>query len=310
MTRRDAFVIVDNSKERFVGVDVNNVKVHAFSSHCRVAKARQRCTVVRCCTAAEQELFSPGVEAAAEYVFASYVRSGMTIGVGASGPACRALLGLIAKQLHQGGPVQNVRVVPMSNVAATEAAFHGIPLTTLEACPELDLAVDYVDEVDENEGTLPVVRGRYAEPVQPNIVKERATIESAKLFIAFAEETAVVPKLRGVLPVAVCGDYWESIAEELDDIFIGDASIWRRPENGSAPPFGGDNPFLTAEGDNILDVKFEGEFTEPYKNLDEWIMEIPGVRCHGLYRNTAYAVVVVEKEDYRTISPFLKFSDE
>lgn len=35
---------------------------------------------------------------------------------------------------------------------------------------------------------------------------------------------------------------------------------------------GGDNPFLTAEGDNILDVKFEGEFTEPYKNLDEWIM--------------------------------------
>lgn len=31
--------------------------------------------------AAEQELFSPGVEAAAEYVFASYVRSGMTIGV-------------------------------------------------------------------------------------------------------------------------------------------------------------------------------------------------------------------------------------
>lgn len=34
--RRDAFVIVDNSKERFVGVDVNNVKVHAFSSHCRV----------------------------------------------------------------------------------------------------------------------------------------------------------------------------------------------------------------------------------------------------------------------------------
>ena len=38
---------------------------------------------------------------------------------------------------------------------------------------QLDFAFDYVDEVDETEGTLPAMKGRFSEPVQPDVAKER-----------------------------------------------------------------------------------------------------------------------------------------
>lgn len=39
-------------------------------------------------------------------------------------------------------------------------------------------------------------------------------------------DVQVVPRLRGVLPVVVEGEFWEDTAEELDDIFVGDAEVW------------------------------------------------------------------------------------
>lgn len=37
----------------------------------------------------------------------------------------------------------------------------------------------------------------------------------------------LVSRLGGDLPVAVDEEVWEDAAEELDDIFVGDADIWR-----------------------------------------------------------------------------------
>ena len=36
----------------------------------------------------------------------------------------------------------------------------------------------------------------------------------------------VVPRLNASLPVFIEADSWEESAEELDDIFLGDAEIW------------------------------------------------------------------------------------
>lgn len=95
------------------------------------------------------------------------------------------------------------------------------------------------------------------QPVQPNIASERAVLDAAKLFVAFVEEAAVVDQLMGVLPVMIDGEHWEGVAEELDDLFLGDASVWRRGETDEAPPHGGDNPYITPDGRNVLDIIFE-----------------------------------------------------
>jgi len=49
---------------------------------------------------------------------------------------------------------------------------------------------------------------------------------------------------------------WIDTAEEIDDLFLGDAEVWRRPSFGTAGPLGGDHPLVTKEGHHVLDVIF------------------------------------------------------
>eukprot|EP00240_Pyramimonas_obovata_P016068 CAMPEP_0118928226 /NCGR_PEP_ID=MMETSP1169-20130426/5531_1 /TAXON_ID=36882 /ORGANISM="Pyramimonas obovata, Strain CCMP722" /LENGTH=295 /DNA_ID=CAMNT_0006870153 /DNA_START=233 /DNA_END=1120 /DNA_ORIENTATION=- len=253
------------------------------------------------------EGYTKGASEAASFMVDCYVRDNMVVGVGASGPAARAAIKYLAEQIEK-GYLKGVRTVPMSLTAASELAFHGIPITSLEDHPEVDFAFDYVDEVDEMDGLLPFIKGRPASPVQPNISKEREVIDASKMFVAMTDEDGVSSNLGGTLPVMVDGDYWEDTAEELDDIYIGFASIWRRPDVGSAAvPHGGDNPYLSDKNENILDIRFEGPIvsaSESYERAAEWIEEVPGVHAHGLYLSKAYAVIVVGLDEYRTLSPF------
>jgi len=265
---------------------------------------------------AANEGFSKGAQEAAEYLVDSYVRDKMIIGVGASGPAARAAIAYIKNKLDK-GYLKMVKAVPMSLTAATELAFHGIPVCTLEDFPEIDFAFDYADEVDEFESSFPFIKGRPTSqsPVQANICAERKVVEASKMFVGIMGEEGVKASLGGTLPVMVDGEYWEAIGEDLDDIFIGEASIWRRSVQGaSAAPHGGDSPFITTDGHNILDIRFEAdiidrviaddESTHSYQQVVEWIEAVPGVVAHGLYLNTAYAVIVVSEDGFRTISPF------
>lgn len=56
---------------------------------------------------------------------------------------------------------------------------------------------------------------------------------------------------------------WLAIAEEIDDLYLGDAEVWRRAYVGDAGPLGGDFPIVTSDGHNILDVIF----TSPIPSL-------------------------------------------
>ncbi|GMP71528.1 hypothetical protein CsSME_00029889 [Camellia sinensis var. sinensis] len=77
-------------------------------------------------------------------------------------------------------------------------------------------------------------------------------------------------------------------AEEIEDLFLGDAEVWRRPSIGHAGPTGGDFPLITREGHNVLDVIF----TSPILNLGPLLLpevevantldNIDGVVDHGV----------------------------
>ncbi len=48
-----------------------------------------------------------------------------------------------------------------------------------------------------------------------------------KTFEVVRASAQVVTRLGGALPVAIdAGPEWESTAEELDDLFLGDAELW------------------------------------------------------------------------------------
>jgi ribose 5-phosphate isomerase A len=73
----------------------------------------------------------------------------------------------------------------------------------------------------------------------------------------------------------------------------------RRPTSGTANPRGGDDPYVSPEGHNIIDVKFEGTFKlfgeeQPYAMMLEEMANIPGIVTHGMLLGLADAVVVAK----------------
>ncbi|KAL4423624.1 hypothetical protein ABPG77_009211 [Micractinium sp. CCAP 211/92] len=200
------------------------------------------------------------------------------------------------------GKLRGVRVVPASDAAAAEAALHGIPQATLEEAGRLDFYFEAADElaVDE-EGTLAFVVGRRQQPAQPQLHRARALAAAATTNVVLAHEPGVaVPRLGGSLPVALEEETWEETAEELDDIFLGDAELWRRSNQEGAGPRGGDSPYVSPEGHTIIDIRFYegmklfGEDAD-YGSIAREIESV-GVVAHGLMANVAAVAVIAGAE--------------
>lgn len=116
-------------------------------------------------------------------------------------------------------------------------------------------------------------------------------MKAAKQMVFIINERQFVGRLEGAVPVLIQQENWLDVAEEIDDMFLGDAEVWRRPSSGEAGPLGGDNPLVSPEGHFVLDVIF----TTPITNAAEMVENlesIPGVMGHGLVMDVAYAAAV------------------
>lgn len=196
--------------------------------------------------------------------------------------------------------------MPSSDVTASECAFYGVPLTTQDQLPygSLTVFVDVADELDTSNGALAYVIGRGEngpQGAQASITNAQvlASCAASKIVIA-ATETS---RLEGELPIEILADDWEEIAEELDDIFVGDAELRRRSLDPNAPARGGDRPVVTPEGTNIIDVIFYGGFKlfseeeVSYAKIAAEIESVPGVVAHGLMWDVANVAVIAQGKD-------------
>ncbi|XP_039070442.1 probable ribose-5-phosphate isomerase 4, chloroplastic [Hibiscus syriacus] len=166
-----------------------------------------------------------------------------------------------------------------SIVSASEAAKAGIPLGGLENSPQIDFAFDDVDMIEER--TLISVIGRKRLQGEESIIQEKLVLSMADQLVFMVTENQYKCGLEGSIPVVVEPLNWLETAEEIEDLYLGDAEVWRRPSMGQADSLGGDFPLVTKEGHNIIDVIF----TSPIVSLAEVaesLENVDGVLEHGV----------------------------
>ncbi|TKY72443.1 ribose-5-phosphate isomerase 4 [Spatholobus suberectus] len=152
---------------------------------------------------------------------------------------------------------------------------------------KIDFAFDDADVIEE--GTLFAIIGCRKLQGEESIIQEKSILDSASKLVFIIEETQYKGGLEGFIPVLIQSLNWMATAEEIDDMFLGDAE--KRPSIGQAGPLGGDFPLVTREGHNILDVIFTSpieSLAEVAKSLDK----VDGVVDHGVISKIPCTVVI------------------
>lgn len=215
-------------------------------------------------------------QAAAEKAL-ELVQDGMLVGLG-SGSTARYFTEGVGR-LVAGG--MTVRGVPTSRATAELAAELGIPIVT-ELIGQIDLAVDGADEVDP---ALNLIKGRGGA-----MAREKLVAAAAKRFVVVVDDSKLVKQLGvGLLPVEVLPFLWRSTAERLAS--LGVSLVVRGGE---------ETPFVTDNGNLILDVTVEGGIKDPAAFGVE-LKKITGVVEHGLFVGMTDTVIVAGPEGPKAI---------
>ncbi|XP_062016250.1 probable ribose-5-phosphate isomerase 4, chloroplastic isoform X2 [Rosa rugosa] len=227
---------------------------------------------------------------AAHYTVDTYIKSGMVIGLG-SGIASGMAMQYIGLQLGAGA-LKDIVGIPTSVASASEAAKAGIPLGHYEDSSQIDFAFDDADIIEER--TLIAVIGRTRSQGEESIIQEKTILNAANKVVFIVRENQYKCGMDGSIPVLVNPLNWMETAEEIDDLFLGDAEVWRRPSVGLAGPHGGPFPLVTREGHNVIDVIF----TSPILSLAEVSMSldnIDGVIEHGIISKFPCTAVIASE---------------
>jgi ribose 5-phosphate isomerase A len=210
--------------------------------------------------------------AAAEYG-ASLVKSGMILGLG-SGTTSTLMVQAVGRKLREGA-LKNVAGVPSSSGIAAVAREAGVPLTTLEEHPVLDLNLDGADEVD---GTLGLVKG-----LGGALLWEKIVATASRQVVIMVDESKLVSRLgtKAPLPVEVVPFGWKTHLAFVAS--LGGAPTLRTEQDG--------RPFVTDEGNYILHCRFEGGIANPAE-VEARLLARAGVIGTGLFLGVAHQVIV------------------
>jgi ribose 5-phosphate isomerase A len=198
-----------------------------------------------------------------------FIRDGQIVGLG-SGSTAAQFIRLLGEQVKNG---LKIRGIPTSEHSRQQAAGLGIPLTTLDECPEIDVTVDGADEVDPQ---LRLIKGGGGA-----LLREKIVASATRQQIIVVDETKRVPVLgKFPLPVEVIKFAQAVVAKKITA--LGAAVTIRKQADGS--------PYLTDENNHILDCRF-GQIPDP-DALARRLSDMPGVVEHGLFIGLASMVLV------------------
>ena len=203
-----------------------------------------------------------------------YVRPGMKLGLG-TGSTAEKFVDLLGAKVSEG---LDVVCVPTSEATRLQAEGLGIPLTTLEQDPELDLTIDGADELDER---LQLIKGGGGAHM-----REKIAAAASHRMVVIADESKRVKILgRFPLPVEIAAFGWRATLSKVSDCAAMNGARGPVTLRGSQA-----DPFVTDNGNYILGCAF-GEIEDAAKVAMELSL-IPGVVEHGLFIGLAHAAVV------------------
>jgi len=215
---------------------------------------------------------------AAEYAV-QFVKPGMVVGLGHGSTAIFAVH-WIAYLLHE-RKLQDILAVPCSLLVEEDARQLGIPLTTLDEHPIVDLTIDGADEVDPD---LNLIKGGGGA-----LLREKIVAQASRREVIVVDESKLSPALgtHWPVPVEVTPFGWRSQAAYLES--LGARPVLRLNSGGT--------PFKTDQGNLIVDCHF-GPIPDPAR-LAAQMNERAGIVEHGLFLGLATDVIVASVEGVR-----------
>jgi ribose 5-phosphate isomerase A len=213
----------------------------------------------------------------------AHVEDGMRVGLG-SGSTAQLFVTLLGQRVAEG---LDVAGVPTSEGTARVARQAGVPLTTLEQTPELDLDVDGADEIGPG---LALIKGGGGA-----LLREKIVAAASARMIVIADAGKRVAQL-GAFPLPIeavpFGLTATVLAVERVAVELGlPAAIDLRRHDGE--------PFVTDNGNRILDASF-GLIPDP-EALADRLADIPGIVEHGLFLGFADLALIASPDGVAAI---------
>ena len=214
-----------------------------------------------------------------------FVQPGMRLGLG-TGSTARHFVELLAERVRAGLAVV---AVPTSETTRADAQRLGVPLTTLDETPELDLTVDGADEIAPD---LSLIKGGGGA-----LLREKIVASASAQMTVIADESKWVQVLgRFPLPIEVVPFGLAATRRAVEKAAAASGcpgqALLRRGKDG--------HPFVTDGGHLILDATLQ-RINDP-QSLAARLEGIPGVVEHGLFIAVASNAVISGPNGVRIVA--------
>ncbi|WP_273756125.1 ribose-5-phosphate isomerase RpiA [Bartonella sp. MM73XJBT] len=216
-----------------------------------------------------------------------FVEDDMRLGIG-SGSTVNEFIRLLGERVTKGLRVTGVATSLYSEQLCRK---FGIPISTLEQIPELDLDIDGADEIGPG---MSLIKGGGGA-----LLREKIVASASRAMLVIADETKVVKELGAfALPIEVDPFGVHTTRKAIEKVAGGlglSGEVVLR--------MNGETPFRTDGGHFIFDA-FWGCILQP-KSLSDALLAIPGVVEHGLFLGLASrAIVAMADGEIKILEPF------
>ena len=212
------------------------------------------------------------------------IEPGLRLGLG-TGSTAKLFVDLLGERVKAGF---TCLCVPTSEVTAAQANGLGIPLTTLEETPELDLTIDGADEIGPG---LALIKGAGGA-----LLREKIVAAASRRMIVIADGSKVVDVL-GRFPLSIEVNRFGLAATTR---MVERVAVAHGAEGAVTLRLGrAGDPVVTDGGHLLLDALF-GRISKP-EALSADLHRVPGVVEHGLFLGLCSKAYVAGPNGIETI---------
>lgn len=213
---------------------------------------------------------------------AALVEPGMVVGLG-TGSTANYVIDELGRRCRE--EKLDFVGIATSEATARRAAGAGVPLTTLDGHPNVDLTIDGADEVDPE---LRLIKGHGGA-----LLREKIVAAASKRLVIVVDPSKLSERLgtRFAVPVELVPFGWQAVVRRVEQLS-------GRPELRVVAET--EQPFVTDSGHWILHCDF-GPIAEPAA-LECALNDIPGVVENGLFVGLADAVYVGREQGVEVLS--------